>query len=44
MAALRNSVMHLLGDVTAPSLAGAIRTMGNCLSQALTLLGLPQLE
>lgn len=44
MAALRNSVVHLLSDVGAPSLAGAMRTMGNCLSQALNLLGLTQNE
>jgi predicted transposase YbfD/YdcC len=44
MAALRNSVIHVLSDVVAPSLASAIRTMGNRLSQALELLGLPQLE
>jgi predicted transposase YbfD/YdcC len=44
MAALRNSVIHVLGDAAAPSLASAMRTMGNCLSQALTLLGFPQLK
>jgi hypothetical protein len=44
MAALRNSVLHVLGDVVAPSLAAATRRMGNCLSQALGLLGLAQLE
>lgn len=44
MAALRNSVMHVLSAVVAPSLASAMRTMGNCLSQALSILGLPQLE
>lgn len=44
MAALRNTVIHLLSDVAAPSLAAAMRTMGNRLSQALSLLGLPQLE
>ena len=44
MAALRNSVIHLLSAVAAPSLASAMRTMGNCLSQALTVLGLPQLK
>jgi hypothetical protein len=43
MAALRNSVIHLCQEV-APSLATAIRRLGNCLSQALSLLGLPQLE
>ena len=44
MAALRNSVIHVLGDVVAPSIASAMRKMGNCLSQALDLLGLPQLK
>jgi len=44
MAALRNSVIHVLSDVLAPNLASAMRSMGNCLSQALGLLGVPQLE
>jgi predicted transposase YbfD/YdcC len=44
MAALRNSVIHVLSDLVAPNLACAMRSMGNCLSQALGLLGLPQLE
>jgi hypothetical protein len=44
MAALRNSVLHVLSDVVAPRLAAAIRTMGNCLSQALSILGLPELK
>lgn len=44
MAGLRNSVLHVLSDVVAPSLASAMRRMSNCLSQALGLLGLPQLE
>ncbi len=44
MAALRNSVLHMLSDVVAPSAAAALRTLGNCLSQALGLLGLPQLQ
>jgi hypothetical protein len=44
MAALRNSVIHVLSDVVAPSVAAAMRTMGNCLSQAFRLLGLPQLK
>ena len=44
MAALRNSVVHVLSDVVAPSIAAAMRTMGNCLSKALEVLGLPQLE
>jgi hypothetical protein len=44
MAALRNAVIHALSEVAAPTLAAAVRRMGNCLSQALGLLGLPQLE
>jgi IS4 transposase len=44
MAALRNSVIHVLSGVVAPSLAAAMRTMSNCFSKALDLLGLPQLE
>jgi hypothetical protein len=44
MAALRNSVIHVLSDVVAPNLAAAVRTMGNCLSQALGVLGLPQIK
>jgi predicted transposase YbfD/YdcC len=44
MAALRNSILHILGEVVAPSVASAMRTMGNCLSQACGLLGLPQLK
>lgn len=44
MAALRNSVSHLLQDMAAPSLASALRTMSNCFSKALDLLGLPQIE
>ncbi len=44
MAGLRNSVVHVLSDVVAPSIAAAMRTMGNCLSKALEVLGLPQLE
>jgi predicted transposase YbfD/YdcC len=43
LAGLRNSIIHLVQDV-APSLASAIRRLGNCFSQALELLGLPQLE
>ena len=43
MASLRNSVIQLLNS-TADSLASAMRTMSNCFDQALTLLGLPQLE
>jgi predicted transposase YbfD/YdcC len=44
MAGLRNSVIHVLTDVVAPSLAAAMRRLNNCLSQALSLLGPPQLE
>jgi Transposase DDE domain len=44
MAALRNSVINLLSDTAAPSLAAALRTMNNCLAKALSLLGLPQVE
>jgi predicted transposase YbfD/YdcC len=43
LAGLRNSIIHLVKDV-APSLATAIRRLGNCFAQALDLLGLPQLE
>lgn len=43
LAGLRNSIIHLVKDV-APGLAVAIRRLGNCFSQALDLLGLPQLE
>jgi predicted transposase YbfD/YdcC len=43
LAGLRNSIIHLVKDI-APSLAAAIRRLGNCFSQALDLLGLPQLE
>src|SRR5262245_29906079 len=43
MAALRNSIVHLL-DHTTDSLATALRTMSNCFNTALALLGLPQLE
>jgi predicted transposase YbfD/YdcC len=44
LAGLRNSIIHMLADVVAPSLAAGMRRLNNCLSQALTLLGLPQLE
>ena len=43
MAALRNTVIHLAQKV-APSLAAAVRKLGNCFHLALDLLGLPQLE
>lgn len=42
LAGLRNSIIHLVKDV-APGLATAIRRLGNCFTQALQLLGLPQL-
>lgn len=44
MAALRNSVVYVLKDVAAPSLAAAVRKVNNCLDLAFNLLGLPQLE
>jgi hypothetical protein len=44
MAALRNTVIYVLKDVEGPSLASAMRTMSNCFTKALALLGLPQLE
>lgn len=44
MAALRNSIIHVLSNVVAPNLASAMRTMGNCLSQTLRILNLPQLK
>jgi hypothetical protein len=44
MAALRNSVVYVLKDVVAPSLAAAVRQVNNCLDLAFNLLGLPQLE
>ncbi len=44
MAALRNSILPVVSGIGAPNVASAIRTLGNCLSQALKLLGLPQLE
>jgi hypothetical protein len=42
-AALRYTVIHVLSDVAVPSLVAAVRTMGNCLSQAVSVLGLLQL-
>jgi hypothetical protein len=44
LAGLRNAIIHALSELVAPSLASAIRTMNNCLPQALSLLGLPQIE
>lgn len=43
MAALRNSIIHLL-DGFGDNLAATIRRFGNCLPQALSFLGLPQIE
>lgn len=43
MAAVRNTIIHAVQGV-APSLAQAVRRLGNCFAQALSLLGLPQLE
>ena len=43
MAALRNTVIHLAREVGS-GLAEAVRTLNNCFSQALSILGLPQLE
>jgi predicted transposase YbfD/YdcC len=44
MAALRNSVIHLLRDTMGDNLAAAMRTMNNSLSQALNLLGFDQCD
>jgi len=44
MAALRNTIIHALDDIVAPNLAAAMRRLNNCFSQALSFLGLPQLE
>jgi predicted transposase YbfD/YdcC len=44
MAAMRNTVIHVLSDVVAPSLASAIRSMSNCFDKALGLLGLSLLQ
>jgi len=43
MAALRGAVITLAQEV-APALATAVRRLANCFGQALSLLGLPQLE
>jgi hypothetical protein len=43
MAALRNGIIHALADI-APNLSAAMRRLNNCFSQALSFLGLPQLE
>jgi Transposase DDE domain len=44
MAALRNSILHLLDAAGATNLAAAMRRFSNCFAQALRFLGLPQLE
>jgi len=44
MAALRNSVIAVLSELEATSLAAAMRTMSNCFFKAMDLLGLPQFE
>lgn len=44
MAALRNSIVQILCTKIASNLAAATRTMNNCFSQALTLLGITQGE
>jgi hypothetical protein len=43
MAALRNSVIHVL-NAFGSNLAAAMRRLNNCLPQALSLLGLPEVE
>jgi hypothetical protein len=43
MAGLRSSILHLAQEVGG-GLATAMRTLNNCFSQALSLLGLPQIE
>jgi hypothetical protein len=43
MAGLRSAVIHLAQEVGG-GLAAAVRTCNNCFSQALSLLGLPQLQ
>lgn len=43
MAALRGAVIHPAAQV-GPTIADAVRTLNNCLSKALGLLGIPQLE
>jgi hypothetical protein len=44
MAAIRNSVIHVLSEVVGPGLAAAVRTMNNCFSAALSLLGITQIK
>jgi hypothetical protein len=43
MAGLRSAVIHIAQEVGG-SLATAVRTCNNCFSQALSLLGLPQIQ
>jgi hypothetical protein len=43
MAGLRNTVIHLAQQV-APTLATAVRRLGNCFAEACRLIGLSQLE
>lgn len=43
MAAVRNTIIHLSKGI-AGSLASSVRRLANCLPEALSLLGLPQLE
>ena len=43
MAAVRNTIIHATKEI-APNLAAALRRLTNCFSQALSLLGLPQIE
>jgi hypothetical protein len=43
-AALRNSILHLRDAAGVPNVAAALRRFSNCFSQALSFLGLPQLE
>jgi hypothetical protein len=44
MAALRNTVIHLLAGIQGRNLAAAIRRLNNCPAEALALLGLPPLQ
>ncbi len=43
MAALRNTIIHAVKEI-APNLATALRRLNNCFSQALSFLGVPQIE
>lgn len=44
LAAVRNAVVHLLGDVAAPTKAAALRRLNARPHEALALLNLPQIE